>query len=289
MAKLIDLTGQRFGRLVVIEKAPNEKAPNGNVKTMWRCKCDCGNEVIRSSQDIRKAGDKGSCGCYRKEVISKVRLEDITGQRFGKLVVIKRVANDKNRLTRWLCKCDCGNECEVYGNNLRRGHTTSCGCFREENRPNLRKKHGQTNTRIYEVWEKMKARCYCETSPYYARYGGRGITVCDEWKDNPDAFMKWAYDNGYDKDAEKGECTLDRIDNDKGYSPDNCRWVNTKVQANNRRSNKRITFEGETHTVAEWADILGVNKGTLNSGIHKGRTLEHYKYHYKPRNTHPNK
>lgn len=285
MSELKDLTGQRFGMLTVLRKGQGITVGNQK-KTSWICRCDCGNEVEYISQPLAK-GVKYSCGCTTKQRVSP-RLEDLTGKRFGRLVVIEK-AKTEHKSTRWKCKCDCGNECTVLAENLKTGHTTSCGCYREEKRPSLRYKHGQRHTRIYSTYTKIKDRCYNPNNPSYSRYGGRGITICDEWKKNPESFIKWAYDNGYDEKAAYGECTLDRIDNDKGYSPDNCRWVNEQVQANNRRSNKRYEYNGETHTIAEWSRILNVNMGTMVSGLLNGKTIEHYATAYKPRNTHPKK
>ena len=284
--RMIDLTGQRFGRLTVIERGENAITPNGTVKTMWRCKCDCGNEVVKSSQNLRANGML-SCGCWKRELTSERKLIDLTGQRFGRLVVLKR--DGKDFPTKWICKCDCGKECSVFAENLRRGHTTSCGCFRDENRGNLKRTHGYSKTRIYGVWGKIKARCCNPNNPSFPRYGGRGITICDEWENDPMAFINWAYANGYREDAEYGETTVDRIDNNKGYSPDNCRIADAQIQSNNRRSNKRITYNGETHTVAEWSRILNVNQQTLTSGLWSGMSFEHYVKDYRPRNTHPKK
>ena len=256
--RLEDLTGKRFGRLVVLERAENAVAKNGVSRVMWRCKCDCGNECERSSGNL-KAAVEASCGCRRSELIHKYKFEDLTGQRFGRLTVIER-APSKN-ITRWKCHCDCGNDIVTTANNLKRGHTTSCGCFREENRPNLKYKHGLKKSRIYEVWSKIKDRCCNEKNKSYPRYGGRGITMCDEWKNDPEAFAKWAYENGYRDDAEYGECTVDRIDNNKGYSPENCRIVDLKVQSNNRRSNLWIEHNGERKTLAQWRDFFHLTQG----------------------------
>lgn len=282
----IDLTGCKFGRLTVIEQAESSVTPNGSIRTMWRCKCDCGTEVIRSSQNLRNAKE-GSCGCIKRKQMSDLKLENLIGQRFGRLVVVSRVSSD--RYTKWHCKCDCGNECDVLASNLKNGHTQSCGCLQTETRKTNRLEHGYRHTRIYTVWSKIKGRCFNTKDPRYSSYGGRGIVMCDEWKDNPAAFIEWAYANGYDENAKYGETTIDRIDNNKGYSPENCRIANETVQSNNRRTNRKITYKGETHTVAEWARILDVKQSTLITGLNDGRTIEFYITKHKPRNTHPNK
>lgn len=270
--KLQDFTGQKVGRLSVIERVECGRTPSNTPRIKWRCKCECGNECIKSSTFLRTSPNP-SCGCYAREETSKRTLEDMVGKRFGRLVVVKRVPS-KN-LTKWLCRCDCGNEIEAFGNNLKRGHTISCGCYREDIRPTLAYRHGLKHTRAYRVWEKIKGRCCCPTNPNYQRYGGRGITLCKEWRDDPKKFIEWAYANGYREDAEYGECTVDRIDNNKGYSPENCRIVNEKVQANNRRSNRYIEHNGERKTMAQWSDIYNLNPMTVRYyHVDRGMTLQ---------------
>ena len=282
----IDLTGKIFGRLTVIEQAESSVTPNGCIRTMWRCKCECGNEVIRSSQNLRNAKE-GSCGCAKREQMSELKLENLIGQRFGRLVVVSRASSD--RYTKWHCKCDCGNECDVLANNLKRGHTQSCGCYRDETRVENKLEHGYRYTRIYDVWSKIKGRCYNTNDPRYSSYGGRGIVMCDEWRDNPVAFIEWAYENGYDDNAKYGETTIDRIDNNKGYSPENCRIANQIVQNNNRRTNRRITYNGKTHTVSEWSRIINIGQSVIHNGLNKGKTIGQIIADYKPKNTHPKK
>lgn len=182
-----------------------------------------------------------------------------SGDRFGRLVVIERapdyVTASGKKYPQYLCRCDCGNVKTIDKRNLVKGFTQSCGCLRNERVAEVCGKHGDTDSRLYNVWCAIKRRCYNPTVPEYKNYGARGIQMCDEWKDDYGAFMKWAYDNGYQQDAPRGVCTIDRIDNTKGYSPDNCRWVSMTVPTNNLRTNHRITYNGETHTIAEWARI----------------------------------
>lgn len=194
--------------------------------------------------------------------------KDLTNQRFGKLLVIRYFGKANDGHSIWLCQCDCGNTTRVATNSLRNG-TKSCGCIltkinkqRNKEKCNFYK-HGKTNTRLFTIWHSMKQRCTLPTSEHYKDYGGRGIKVCDEWKDF-ESFYEWAMANDY-----KENLTLDRIDNNGNYEPNNCRWTTRKVQANNTRHNHLITYNGETHTISEWSEIVGIRSDTIAKRINK--------------------
>lgn len=195
-------------------------------------------------------------------------LIDLTGQRFGLLTVIKR-SGTQGKSSTWLCRCDCGNECTVQGGNLRARHTTSCGCYRREFASKNAKTHGMTKTRLYRLWQRMRERCYLKTKDGYDRYGGRGITVCPEWMDSFEAFRDWAIANGY-----RDDLTLDRMDNDGPYSPENCRWSTIVEQANNKSTSRLITYGGRTQTLAQWAHEIGIGRDTLRHRIESGWSIE---------------
>lgn len=152
------------------------------------------------------------------------RLIDLTGQKFGRLIVIKRSTNKNNRVY-WECICDCGNIKIVSAKLLRNGESRSCGCLRVETMTT----HGLSNCKIYEVWSGMINRCEWQGNTRFHRYGARGINICEEWRNNFEHFYNWAVNNGFQKGLQ-----LDRKDNDGNYEPDNCRFVTPKVNVNNR-------------------------------------------------------
>lgn len=257
MTVALNLLGQRFGKLVVVERTEN----NRRGCTMWLCRCDCGKFNIVSGLNLR-SGHTKSCGCYARERVRNTAY-DLTGKRFERLVVIRKDHEGK-RGRYWLCQCDCGNAKVACGSDLMSGRTKSCGCLHADN-AKLPKKitHGDTKTRIYREWSAMKRRC----SPSYHGhhiYFDRNIRVCTEWKQY-EPFKQWALANGYSDDL-----TLDRIDNDKGYCPENCRWITNKEQQNNRRNNRCITFGGETKTLKQWSELQNLDYGVVKARLHRG-------------------
>jgi hypothetical protein len=219
--KIIDLTGKRFGRLVVLALHP-ERSRFG--RTRWVCRCDCGSERIVLGNSLRSGRTSGRhCS----------RFIDLTGKRFGRWRVIallperQRNTRERQRHTCWLCRCDCGGESIVRADKLIKGLSKSCGCISKEMFVKRNTKHGLSRSRAYYCWKNMRARCFNPRHRQYPSYGGRGISVCERWL---------IFENFY---ADMGEpppgLSLDRINNDGNYEPGNCRWATVAEQLANRR------------------------------------------------------
>ena len=193
-----------------------------------------------------------------------IPIEMQAGSRFGKMVVIERSSESKYGERRWLCRCDCGVVKTVPGSDLRSGKICSCGCLKHDTK--VRLTHGGSGTKLYEVFKTMHRRCESPSSNRYNHYGARGISVCEEWS-NFDAFREWAYTNGYSEGL-----TLDRIDNNGNYCPENCRWATAKEQSNNRRNSVWVEINGVRKTVAEWSNVSGISPYTLYSRVNRGVT-----------------
>lgn len=310
MSRLNDLTGKRFGRLVVLEKAESR-----NGKTYWKCRCDCGNEKEIYGFALT-SGHTNSCGCLKSETTSKKNrdsVEDLTGKKFGRLTVIKRngYANGKRKLPTWLCQCDCGettirtgkslkdsfnsgcDKCkylyddltgrkfgsltvisrhgsengEVIWNcrckcgnmvrlstgRLNSGSAKSCGCTNRNRLIEQNTTHGLSHTRLYEIWCGMKKRCFDENSIAYHNYGGRGITVCEEWRNNFQVFYDWSMANGY-----RDDLTIERKDVNGDYCPENCCWATNKEQSRNRRETIYYTLFGIKKPLIEWCEYAEI-------------------------------
>lgn len=218
MGKFVDLSGQRFGKLIVLDRT-DYKRPSGKPGVRWRCICDCGNETYSDSWSLTH-GEKTSCGCTAHDLLSAAMRK--THKNHPEIAI-----------------------------NFKKMATT----------------HGESKTRLYRIWRGMKSRCNNPGCAGYENYGGRGIKVCPEWERDYLSFKSWAISHGYDENAPQGQCTLDRIDVNGNYSPENCQWVSQKQQARNRRDTHYVTHNGETHSIAEWSQILGVKPNTLYSRL----------------------
>lgn len=260
--KRIDLTGQRFGKLIAVS-INTEKEAKGST-TYWNCVCDCGNTTVASTSNLRQ-GNKLSCGCIRKN--------DLTGKRFSRLLVLER-SNEKYKTKNgkeypnsiYVCQCDCGNIIHCLGGNLLKGRTTSCGCFQKDCTSKRFSKHGMRRSRLYNCWVNMRSRCNNQKNKAYKNYGERGITVCNEWDNSFEEFMKWALSNGYSE-----ELTIDRIDVNGNYCPNNCRWATTEQQANNQRKTIRIEISGIEKSLKQWTNFMGWKYGTYTARHVNGR------------------
>lgn len=192
------------------------------------------------------------------------KFEDLTGQRFGFWTVVGRAENTSYGAARWLCKCECGNTRVVKAQGLKNGTSKSCGCHKND----YNRIHGGKGTRLYEIWRQMIYRCEKTKHQAYSKYGGRGITVCSEWHDFTN-FRNWSISNGYDDTK-----SIDRIDNDSGYCPENCRWTNAKTQMNNRSNTPHYQFNGQNLTISEWAEKTGISRSTIYGRLKRGLTFE---------------
>ena len=198
---------------------------------------------------------------------------DLTGRRFGRLTVIEEAPQAKPGKTRWLCKCECGKEKIVAGRELRTGDTKSCGCLKSElvakRMSELLKTHGESRTKLYQKWHSMIWRCTNPKDISYKHYGLRGIRVCHEWESNFLSFKEWALRNGYSDDLE-----IDRIDVNKDYCPENCRWVTHTENENNKRDNRIETYNGVTDTLANLCRRFKANYANVCSRLYQGFTIE---------------
>lgn len=244
--KRLDLVGMRVGRLSVVSLSHVKKY------TYWDCVCDCGAKTIVSSGNLSRTR---SCGCVARQ--------DLRGRLFGSLTVKQDSGRrGSQNQTIWKCVCECGEIREVLGSSLVSGHTKTCGCSRRQ-QFSMKREY----KRLYNIWANMKARCLNPKTPNYFLYGGRGISVCPEWKESFKAFLDWSLAHGYSDNLQ-----LDRTNNDGGYEPNNCRWATQLEQVNNTRSNRRLTVGSETHTMAEWERRMSLTPATICRRLKLGFT-----------------
>lgn len=259
-----DLRGQTFGYWTVLERDTSFQKD-----TMWKCRCVCGTvKSIRAGS--LKSGNSKSCGCKRSDIMADsgyVRkasrtVTDLTGNRYGKLIVLNMIPHTTGKAALWLCQCDCGNTRIVNGVYLRNGTISQC---LECSKPFS---YRQNYPRICGIWGNMRERCNNPQNDRYMDYGGRGIQICEEWNEVGN-FVEWALTHGY-----KDGLSIDRIDVNGNYEPSNCRWATQKEQANNTRKNVFITYKGEKHSLSVWSEITGICRATLAYRYEQGWDIE---------------
>lgn len=197
------------------------------------------------------------------------QFKDLTGKNFGKLNVVKFSHMSEKHQAYFLCKCSCGNEKIIRGAYLTNGTTKSCGCLHKEVMRKIKEKHGMANSRMYRIWAAIIKRCTNKKDSSYKYYGKRGISVCDSWRYCFDNFMKWAYLNGYEDNL-----TIDRIDVNKGYFPENCRWVTMKYQNRNKRNNFMVNVNGKYMCFSELCELLKI---PVQKAYNRMKYLKHKK------------
>jgi len=252
-----DRVGQRFGKLVVLSFSYSDKRG----QPYWLCKCDCGNEKIINGSNLQQKHTT-TCGCPEEK--------DYTGKRFGRLLITAKSSKADNcGHIYWDYLCDCGNTGVARGADLRSKDSQSCGCYGRELLIRSVTSHGKSYSLIYSVYRSMIERCNSEASHAYSDYGKRGITVCSRWSG------EGGFENFYEDMGDPLEgYSLDRIDNNGNYCPENCRWATNKEQNRNTRSNRLITYKGKTLCVTAWAEEIGVKPPLLFSRIRLGWSIE---------------
>lgn len=191
------------------------------------------------------------------------KLVDLSGQKYNKLLIVERRGSDQLGHTLWLCKCDCGNYKICRGDKVKTGGIKSCGCN------NRQSSHGLCNHRLYTIFSRMKDRCYNKNASNYKYYGARGIKICDDWLTDFIRFYAWSMENGY-----KGNLTIDRIDVNGNYEPDNCRWVTHLEQQHNKTNSVILDYNGKSLCISEWAQVLNISASTLYARFHQGLPVE---------------
>lgn len=246
-----DLSGKKFNMLSVASYAGK-----GNGRSLWNCKCDCGNETTASSYELTH-GRKKSCGCLR----TAIRSMDFVGYENEDLIVTSpsKEKSGHERLWNYQCKY-CGKENRATKGNIKRKLAT-CKCIHYKRVSEGESLRGR-NTRIYNIWCSMKTRCFNSNEKCYKHYGGRGISVCDEWKDDFGAFYDWSISNGY-----KDGLSIERKNVNENYEPNNCEWITIKEQAANKRNTLYVEIHGERKRLKEWCEIYGVNYKTVYQRI----------------------
>lgn len=265
-----DLTGQKFGRLTVLAMIPG----HDGIPAKVQCRCECGNIITAATGNVKR-GNTRSCGCMpharktkyaRTDEATVVRANkkgrqgpkprNLDGQKFGRLTVLRFAGYDKNDHAVYECQCECGSKKLIRGNSLTTGKTKSCGCQRviagKDNVTHGDSRKNSPYAPIYHTWALMRDRCHNPNNEYYKDYGGRGIRVCDEWS-HYETFKDWSLSHGWEPGL-----SIDRVDVDGDYMPGNCRWTDSRTQANNTRRSVRVRWNGVNMSAYDWANMLSL-------------------------------
>jgi hypothetical protein len=264
-----DLTGQTFNNLTVLTFAGYRKGT-----PCWECQCICGTIVVCQANNLKNSHTQ-SCGCLKQRT-GQARTEDLTGKVFGRLTVqafAGYMMSGSQKIAAWTCQCLCSNLVVAQARYLKNGMTQSCGCYKIDQTKKSNTTHGHRSNNTYDVpeysvWAGMLRRCYNTHEKSYPRYGGRGIFVCERWKTSFEAF----YEDMAPRPSPHH--SLERINNDLGYSKENCIWATNVTQARNKRNNTLLTFNDRTQCLAAWAEELGMKQHTLICRLRRGWTVE---------------
>ena len=270
-----DLTNKIFGDIIVDsldvdnERRELSKQKYGKYIVYWKCHCTkCGNESYKSANDLKGITKRNASGC------NVCFGDNIVGKKFGRLTVLNNHKSE-NGMILWECECDCDKHTHIWVDKgrLNSGNTQSCGCIRCEKLIQWNKDYlenyiphsvKEEYPRLYNTYIGMKMRCLNPNNTHYNSYGGRGITICDEWLNSFNSFKEWAFENGYEENL-----TIDRINVNGNYEPNNCRWTDMKIQANNKTNNKYLEYQGRVQTLSQWCEELGLDyyrtKARLNT------------------------
>ena len=266
----MDYSGFVYGDIQVIKRAEGdlERCREVMLKKgrttdpVYTCKCLLCGKIFNRNIYAIKGNKHKNCGCNTLQY-------DLRDKRFGKLIAKEPIGSNNHRELQWKCLCDCGNTHITTSNLLRKGITTQCRACSIKQIGEKNKKHEVVSKRLYCCYTNIKTRCTNKKQDTYNRYINRGIDMCKEWKESYLSFQEWAIKNGYSDNL-----TIDRIDNNGNYEPNNCRWVDRKVQSNNRKTNKILEYKEEKDTLSNWSNRLKIPYHYIQYRVKKGLTLE---------------
>lgn len=260
-----DLTNKKFGKLTVLAECKERSC--GHI--VWECLCECGRKINVAGIHL-VSGHTTSCGCAQKQMMRDRFNESLIGMRFGRLCVVDEAGRDKYGRKLWSCKCDCGEKTIATGQMLKSGNKKSCGCLSKEVLISRNFKHGLCSGEsvhpLFSVWADMQRRCNNPRCAEYKNYGGRGISICSRWK----RFDNFVTDMG-ERPGE--DYSIDRIDNNGNYEPENCRWATKVEQCNNTRRNKFYFYKGEMRTIATISRMAGLPYSSVRKKLMRGVEL----------------